>query len=78
MEETESSAPRTPVWVPFLHGLQFLLAIIILGLSAYIIHGKYFNSLGFTIFTVRQLLAKEELLMLTLSTVPLDLACRGV
>ncbi|KAE8442913.1 hypothetical protein EG329_002585 [Mollisiaceae sp. DMI_Dod_QoI] len=50
MEEHESPAPQPPSWFPFVLGLEFLLAVIILGLSAYIIHGKYFDTLGFTIF----------------------------
>lgn len=74
MEETESSAPRTPVWVPILLGLQFLLAIIILGLSAYIIHGKYFNTLGFTIFVVSSWLWRvTKSTMLTYLAVPFDM-----
>jgi hypothetical protein len=52
MEEHETSDTQTPTWVPVVLGIQFLLAIIIFGLSAYIIHGKYFNSLGFAIFLV--------------------------
>ncbi|KFY26151.1 hypothetical protein V493_04246 [Pseudogymnoascus sp. VKM F-4281 (FW-2241)] len=42
--------PRAPNWVPIVRGIQVLLSIIILGLSAYLIHGYYFNTLGFTIF----------------------------
>ncbi|KFZ13304.1 hypothetical protein V502_06694 [Pseudogymnoascus sp. VKM F-4520 (FW-2644)] len=46
----DQTSPRAPIWVPIVRGIQFLLALIILGLSAYIIHGYYFNTLGFTIF----------------------------
>lgn len=52
VDHNDASEERTPVWVPIVLGVQFFLAIIILGLSFYIIHGVYFNSLGFAIFLV--------------------------
>ncbi|KAH8674456.1 hypothetical protein BGZ60DRAFT_526421 [Tricladium varicosporioides] len=48
--ENETPAERTPIWVPIVRAMQAVLALIILALSAYLIHGKYFNTLGFTIF----------------------------
>ena len=50
--ENESRVARTPLWVVVVRGLQLILAVIILGLSAYFIHGIYFDELGFAIVCV--------------------------
>jgi len=48
--ENEKPSTRRPVWIPVVQAAQFLLALIILGLSAYLIHGIYFDTLGYDIF----------------------------
>jgi len=47
---TTTITTRTPTWVPVILAFELILAVILLGLSAYIIHGYYFNTLGFVIF----------------------------
>lgn len=44
---------HTPVWVTIIRGIQFFLAIVILGISAWLIHGAYIEELGFAIAVVR-------------------------
>ncbi|KAJ5035460.1 uncharacterized protein L3040_007927 [Drepanopeziza brunnea f. sp. 'multigermtubi'] len=43
---------RQPIWVPIVHGVQVLLSLAIIGLSGWLIHGKYFNEIGYDIFCV--------------------------
>ncbi|KAH7346748.1 hypothetical protein BKA65DRAFT_283466 [Rhexocercosporidium sp. MPI-PUGE-AT-0058] len=50
MESEKPSTGRWPIWIPIVHVAQVFLSLIILGLSGYLIHGKYFNTLGFDIF----------------------------
>jgi hypothetical protein len=49
----QSPAARSPIWIPIIRGIQILLSLIILGLSGDLIHGLYFNALGFAIFCVQ-------------------------
>ena len=51
VNEKPSYAQR-PVWIPIVQGLAALLSVVILGLSAYLVHGKYFDTLGYDIFCV--------------------------
>ncbi|KAL2069839.1 hypothetical protein VTL71DRAFT_14518 [Oculimacula yallundae] len=51
MENEKPATSRRPIWVPIVHGAQVFLSVVILGLSGYIIHGKYFDTLGYVIFT---------------------------
>ncbi|KAL5345740.1 hypothetical protein ACLOAV_009494 [Pseudogymnoascus australis] len=62
------TSPRAPIWVPIVRGVQVFLSIIVLGLSAYVIHGYYFNTLGFTIFCVRCSLLRPLSIMDVLGT----------
>jgi hypothetical protein len=50
--QSQSHVDHKPLWVTIVRGFQFLFAIIILGLAGYIIHGKYFNEMGFAIVCV--------------------------
>lgn len=43
----------TPAWMVAIRGVQFFLAIIILGLSAAIIHWVYMDELGLAVAIVR-------------------------
>ncbi|KAI9046604.1 hypothetical protein LZ554_009347 [Drepanopeziza brunnea f. sp. 'monogermtubi'] len=43
---------RQPIWVPIVRGVQVLLSLVIIGLSGWLIHGKYFNEIGYDIFCV--------------------------
>ncbi|KAF4626097.1 hypothetical protein G7Y89_g12065 [Cudoniella acicularis] len=47
--ENETTRPKVPIAVPILRGAQVVISLIILGLAADIIHGLYFNQLGFAI-----------------------------
>ncbi|KAH6713586.1 hypothetical protein BKA61DRAFT_44371 [Leptodontidium sp. MPI-SDFR-AT-0119] len=51
MESEKPSTSRQPIWIPIVHGGQVFLSVVILGLSAYLIHGVYFDTLGYDIFT---------------------------
>ncbi|KAF9872549.1 hypothetical protein CkaCkLH20_10046 [Colletotrichum karsti] len=46
---TENTIITTPVWLMVIRGFQFFLAIIILGLSAAIIHWVYMDELGLSL-----------------------------
>ncbi|KAG4429376.1 hypothetical protein IFR05_015143 [Cadophora sp. M221] len=50
MESEKPTTGRQPIWVPIVHGAQVFLSVGILGLSGYLIHGKYFDTLGYDIF----------------------------
>lgn len=52
MENEKPATARQPIWIPILHVVQVFLSVIILGLSGWLIHGKYFDTLGYDIFTV--------------------------
>ncbi|KAK1474174.1 hypothetical protein CTAM01_15973 [Colletotrichum tamarilloi] len=43
----------TPAWMVAIRGVQFFLAIVILGLSAAIIHWVYMDELGLAVAIVR-------------------------
>ncbi|PVH80272.1 hypothetical protein DL98DRAFT_418815 [Cadophora sp. DSE1049] len=51
MENEKPATARQPIWIPIVHVVQVFLSVIILGLSGYLIHGKYFDTLGYDIFT---------------------------
>jgi len=42
---------EVPKWLPILRGIQLLLSVIVLGLSAYGVYWVAFNAFGFAIFT---------------------------
>ena len=44
---------QTPVWMTVIRGFQFFLAIVILGISGWLIHGAYIDEMGFAIAVVR-------------------------
>lgn len=48
----ETTVITTPVWLVFIRGFQFFLAIIILGLSATIIRWVYLDELGLSLAMV--------------------------
>lgn len=77
-QQHDGSERPTPVWVPIVLGAQFFLAIIVLGLSFYIIHGYYFNSLGFAIFVVGSFTKFLMASILTRLVESVDMACRRV
>ena len=56
MESEKPTTGRQPIWIPIVHVAQVFLSLVVLGLSGYLIHGKYFDTLGYDIFTVCSLI----------------------
>ncbi|PBP18286.1 hypothetical protein BUE80_DR011024 [Diplocarpon rosae] len=63
MEPVKEKPRRQPVWIPAVQAVQVSLSVVILGLSAWLIHGKYFDPIGFAIFCVRLPLPLSSILL---------------
>ncbi|XMA16852.1 hypothetical protein WAI453_009643 [Rhynchosporium graminicola] len=51
MEDEKPVTSRHPIWVPIVHLAQIFFSVVVLGLSGWLIQGKYFDTLGYDIFT---------------------------